>query len=201
MKEKIIYIVSFLLAFALVTGLLIFLNSTYNNIFTFDFTTTVKTAAEIKKLDQIDSTKVHSKDSTIVNVTPEAAIAQKIDSLQSKTTSVSLKDSNAAQIVSKKLAEEIKPALKIPQTASLDPIKVDRVDKNLAKRDSLHKAWVKNTAKLYESMDTRKAAKIIQGYSDNIVRDLLLTMKKKKAAEILAEFKPETATRIISAVQ
>ena len=50
-------------------------------------------------------------------------------------------------------------------------------------------------------MDTRKAAKIIQGYSDNIVRDLLLTMKKKKAAEILAEFKPETATRIISAVQ
>lgn len=201
MKEKIIYIVSFLLAFALVTGLLIFLNSTYNNIFTFDFTTTVKTAAEIKKLDQIDSTKIHSKDSTIVNVTPEAAIAQKIDSLQSKTTSVSLKDSNAAQIVSKKLAEEIKPALKIPQTASLDPIKVDRVDKNLAKRDSLHKAWVKNTAKLYESMDTRKAAKIIQGYSDNIVRDLLLTMKKKKAAEILAEFKPETATRIISAVQ
>lgn len=201
MKEKIIYIVSFLLAFALVTGLLIFLNSTYNNIFTFDFTTTVQTAAEIKKLDQIDSTKIHSKDSTIVNVTPEATIAQKIDSLQSKTTSVNLKDSNTVQIVSKKLAEEIKPALKILQTASSDPIKVDRVDKNLAKRDSLHKAWVKNTAKLYESMDTRKAAKIIQGYSDNIVRDLLLTMKKKKAAEILAEFKPETATRIISAVQ
>ena len=99
------------------------------------------------------------------------------------------------------MAEEIKPALQIPQTASSDPIKVDRVDKNLAKRDSLHKAWVKNTAKLYESMDTRKAAKIIQGYSDNIVRDLLLTMKRKKAAEILAEFKLETATRIISAVQ
>ena len=201
MKEKIIYIVSFLLAFAFVTGLLIFLNSTYNNIFTFDFTTKVQTAAEIKILDQKDSTKVQSKDSTIVNVTPEATTAQKIDSLQSKITSVSLKDSNAAQIVSKKLAEEIKPALQIPQTASSDPIKVDRVDKNLAKRDSLHKAWVKNTAKLYESMDTRKAAKIIQGYSDNIVRDLLLTMKKKKAAEILAEFKPETATRIISAVQ
>jgi len=200
-KEKIIYIVSFLLAFALVTGLLIFLNSTYKNIFTFDFTTTVQTAAEIKKLDQKDSTKVQSKDSTMVDVTPQDTVVQKEDSTQSKTTSVSLKDSNAAQIVSKKLPEEIKPALKIPQTVSTEPIKVDQVDKNLAKRDSLHKAWVKNTAKLYEAMDSRKAAKIIQGYSDNIARDLLFTMKKKKAAEIIAEFKPETATRIISAVQ
>ena len=101
MKEKIIYIVSFLLAFAFVTGLLIFLNSTYNNIFTFDFTTKVQTAAEIKILDQKTVPKVQSKDSTIVNVTPEATTAQKIDSLQSKITSVSLKDSNAAQIVSK----------------------------------------------------------------------------------------------------
>ena len=202
MKEKIIYIVSFLLAFVLVTGLLIFLNSTYKNIFAFDFTTPVQKIAVMKKPDQKDSIKIQPKDSTIVNIATKDTITQKINSTVSKTpTFVSSKDSNAAQVVSNKLAEEIKPALKIPQTVSAEPIQVAQVDKNLAKRDSLYKAWVKNIGKLYETMDTRKAAKIIQGYSDNIARDLLLTMKKKKAAEIIAEFKPETATRIISAVQ
>ncbi len=201
MKEKIIYIASFLLAFVLVTGLLIFLNSTYTNIFVFDFTPSAQKKAEIKKSGQNDSTKVQLKDSTMVNVTPQDIVEQKIDSTQIKLAAVSLKDSIAAKIVSTNIAEVIKPPLKKTPPAQAKPIKVEQVDKSFAKRDSLHKAWVKNTAKLYESMDTRKAAKIILGYSDNIARDLLLTMKKKKAAEILAEFRPETATRIISAVQ
>lgn len=201
MKEKIIYIASFLLAFVLVTGLLIFLNSTYTNIFVFDFTPSAQKTAEIKKPGQNDSTKIQPKDSTMVNAAPQDTVEQKIDSAQIKLAAVSLKDSIAAKIVSTNIAEVIKLPLKKPPPEQTKPIKVEQADKSLAKRDSLHKAWVKNTAKLYESMDTRKAAKIILGYSDNIARDLLLTMKKKKAAEILAEFRPETATRIISAVQ
>jgi flagellar motility protein MotE (MotC chaperone) len=47
-------------------------------------------------------------------------------------------------------------------------------------------------------MDTKKAAKIIEGYTDNIAREILFSMKKKKAAEIISELKPEAATRIMN---
>ena len=59
----------------------------------------MQTAAEIKTLikRQYQSS---IKDSTIVNVTPEATTAQKLIHYKVKSH-VSLKDSNAAQIVSK----------------------------------------------------------------------------------------------------
>ena len=60
--------------------------------------------------------------------------------------------------------------------------------------------WAKQTAKLYESMDPRKAAKIIASYSDNESREILFRMNKKKAAKILAELNPETAKRITRAL-
>lgn len=201
MKEKILYIVSFLLAFVLVTGLLIFLNSTYNNIFVFDFSAKVHTVSELKKNDQKESTKVLPKDSNTENVALQNVVESKIDSIINKKEPVIAKDSIAALPVNSKLTADVKPVVKIPQITASEPIKIEKTNSNNARRDSLHNVWVKNTAKLYEAMDTQKAAKIILGYSDNIARDLLLMMKKKKAAEILAEFKPETATRIISAVQ
>jgi flagellar motility protein MotE (MotC chaperone) len=45
-------------------------------------------------------------------------------------------------------------------------------------------------------MDAKKAAKIILTYSDNIAKDIVYSMKKKKAAEILAQLNPETVNRI-----
>ena len=60
--------------------------------------------------------------------------------------------------------------------------------------------WAKQTAKLYESMEPRKAAKIISSYSDNESREILFRMNKKKAAKILAELNPETARRITRAL-
>jgi len=63
----------------------------------------------------------------------------------------------------------------------------------------MYVSWTKKIAKLYETMDPSKAAKIIQGYSDNIARDIIYTMKQKKAAGILAEFNPKIANRIMRA--
>ncbi|MDP3682477.1 MAG: hypothetical protein Q8S01_00960, partial [Ignavibacteria bacterium] len=65
--------------------------------------------------------------------------------------------------------------------------------------DTAYLNWKKQTAALYELMEPKKAAKIIQNFSDNIARDILYTMKKKKAAEILAQLNPETANRITKA--
>ena len=47
-------------------------------------------------------------------------------------------------------------------------------------------------------MDSKKAAKLIQNYSDNVSRDIIYTMKKKKAAEVLNAMNVETASKILS---
>ena len=76
----------------------------------------------------------------------------------------------------------------------------NNITKNIpAKVDSSYIKWTKNTASIYEAMDSKKAAKIIQNYSDNIARDIIYAMKKKKAAEILAELTPEVANKITKA--
>jgi flagellar motility protein MotE (MotC chaperone) len=201
LKEKIIYIVSFLLAFALITGLLIFLNSSYKNIFAFDFSPIDKPVNEVKKQEPQKQTAVQPKDTTALNAALKDTVVQKIDSSKIKPNLAGIKDSSNVKKVAQEKARKIEPLSANANVAKTEPAKTGVVENNNAKRDSVYKSWIKNTVKLYESMDTRKAAKIIQGYSDNIARDLLLTMKKKKAAEILAEFKPQVASRIISAIE
>jgi flagellar motility protein MotE (MotC chaperone) len=70
---------------------------------------------------------------------------------------------------------------------------------SVLKTDTVYTKWTKSTASMLEAMDPRRAAKIIQNYSDNIAKDILYTMKKKKAAQILAELNPELANRITRA--
>jgi flagellar motility protein MotE (MotC chaperone) len=200
-KEKIIYIISFLLAFVLITGLLIFLNSSYKNIFAFDFTPISRSVAEVKKQEPQNQSAVQPKDTTPLSAALKDTAVQKIDSSKIKPNLTAIKDSSAVKKVTQEKAKKVEPLPVNTAVVKTEPQKAVEIDKNNAKQDSVYKSWVKNTVKLYETMDTRKAAKIIQGYSDNIARDLLLTMKKKKAAEILAEFNPQTATRIISVTQ
>ena len=50
-------------------------------------------------------------------------------------------------------------------------------------------------------MDADQAAKIITNYSDNVARDIIYSMKKKKAVEILSALKPETVNRLIQVEQ
>lgn len=214
MKDKLIYIVSFLFAFVLVSGALIYFNSIYNNIFKFDFSPIkAPVLTQAKNGDQAQNPAADSlkKDST----------KTKIDSLVVKTDSTksgaiakqdSTKKDGKKENLAKGKKEEPKnavaqnkneknsqqPASNVVQNvqSTVPPSINDKLSK--AKKDSIYNSWVKATVKLYESMDSRKAAKVIKGYSDNIARDILLKMKKKKAAEILAELKPEDVTRIIS---
>ena len=61
---------------------------------------------------------------------------------------------------------------------------------------SIRQKWIKQTAKLYESMDPKKAALIIKNYSESTARDIIYRMKKNKAADVLSELDPVTANRI-----
>jgi len=61
-----------------------------------------------------------------------------------------------------------------------------------------YKDWIKKTSDIFAIMDSKKAAKLIQNYSDNISRDIIYTMKKKKAADVLNAMNDETASKILS---
>ncbi|MDH7604716.1 MAG: hypothetical protein QHH13_07435 [Melioribacter sp.] len=194
MKEKIIYGFAFTAAFIIVTLLMIYAASNYRNVFTFDFT----------PVSNIQATK---SDVPPVNLSKNISKLRKelIDSLQAykeksayDVLSMNVKDSVLIDSL-RILLEELKRLKAEKEAKQVVPVNV-QPDKNkeAIKKDSAYKVWIKNTVKLYEAMDSKKAAKIIQSYSDNIARDIIFSMKKKKAAEIIAELKPEVANRIIS---
>jgi flagellar motility protein MotE (MotC chaperone) len=56
--------------------------------------------------------------------------------------------------------------------------------------------WITKVTSIYSGMEPKKAAKIIQTYSDNVARDILYNMNKKTAAKVVSELSPETANRI-----
>lgn len=196
MKNTIIYSIIFLIAFGAVTAGLIFINTQYNNIFYFDFTPMAeiqKRELEARKLAQ-QKAKVTAD--SLKNIKPNLeAIGD--------TTQITLSDTAKVENLLTEISNQKGKDSVSTKTAKTE-VKATIVDKNLAKisemakKDSIYQDWLKQTVKLYENMDTKKVAKIIQGYSDNIARDLILKMKKKKAAEILAEFKPEYVVRIIN---
>lgn len=201
MKAKLIYIVAFLAVFLLTTGTIVRLNNMYRDIFKFDFTpikpqvndillndTSKVSFAEIKnylfgnfKQDVIDSLRAYlpptSNDTVYSGFVNDSSLIDSVKSLK-----VALQDINA------KISEDSKIYSKTEFTQN-----------QAAKSDSSYLAWIKQTAKLYESMDAQKAAKIIQSYSDNVARDIIYSMRQKKAAEVLSDLDPETANRITRA--
>ncbi len=189
MKNTLVYIVIFLFAFGLVTGGLFYFNGQFNSMFEFDFSPPHAKQPEGKPgVVAADSLK---SDSTMV-VADSTAIAS--DSTVNNPTSSNgtlAAINNSKEKVAAKGKTESAPVTENPMVPKTNM-------KSVVNRDSIYKSWVAETVKLYEVMDSKKAAKVILGYSDNIARDIILKMKKKKAAEILAELKPEVVTRIIS---
>jgi flagellar motility protein MotE (MotC chaperone) len=200
-KEKLIYGGIFLLAFLITTGAVYYLNNNYKNIFQLDFTPltgletdSVKTVnvTDVEKQQKIpdqitnDSLKlreVQFSDSTVQDtVKPLKALVEnetpKVDNLEDNITVDNKQvDNNPIELEKNKILDALKIDTPLPS-------------------DTNYTNWMKKTAGLFESMDAKKAAKIIERYSDNIARDIIYRMKKKKAAEILAELSPDTASRI-----
>lgn len=185
MKEKIVYGLIFIMLFAIVSAGMIYFNSKYKNIFAFDFSPRIDETQQVKKdLAKVDSLKVDSSKTVTDSLKVNETTTEKTQTTQTKT--------------------EEKPVTKVAEQTNVQtisnevPFRMKESEIAKAKKDSIYNEWIKQTVKLYESMDSKKAAKVIVGYSDNIARDILLKMKKKKAAEILAELKPDVVTRIIS---
>jgi hypothetical protein len=197
MKASLIYAVVFLLTFVLVTAVINFLNSTYYNIFKMDFRNIEDVVPEepiVPRLHQsyyetydVDSNNVVQKniyhtvvrDSIVKIVVKDSALDARIDSIQSL----------------------IKELVQVNEKLKNEKPKISELD-NTAKEksvDSIYTAWIKKTAGIYNTMDPNDAAKIIESYSDNIAKDIIYTMKKKKAALVLAALNPQIAKNITRA--
>ncbi|MGK9477054.1 MotE family protein [Melioribacter sp. OK-6-Me] len=191
-------IISFILAFIVVTVLMIYGATNYRNIFAFDFTPVSELKAAQAKAAKNTATEKKEKFNPMNNK-EEKKSYDFSDNGAYDTMTVSLENSSSLIDSINVLLAEIRK-LKTEKEKLLENQKTIKDEKNfeVPKDQQKYKEWIKNTVKLYEAMDTKKAAKIIENYSDNIARDIIFSMKKKKAAEIIAELKPEIANRIIS---
>lgn len=213
MKNTIIYVAAFLLSFLLTSGAVIYLNSYYADIFNFNFTTLVKdkpqnSAEKISTLDgallremkiAINEMKSDLLDS-LGSVSKPIAVASQSNRVASDSLTIDSLHKYIAKIIKEEKKEPPQPVVKKKEVVESAPlIKSITEVKPPERQDSSYSSWKKQTAALYEMMEAKKAAKIIQNFSDNVARDILYTMKKKKAAEILAELNPETANRITRA--
>ncbi len=191
MKNNILYIGSFLIAFILVSIAIIHLNAKYNNIFEFDFSEVKQETIEKQPnfetsfhgLDQLkdylenkfkneilDSIKKHQrvKIDTVYKEVRQSAILQ--DSIETLNKELSKLQNQLTTLISQ-TEEEVSEEISTEE-------------------------WAKKTAKLIESMDPKDAAKVIQKYSDNEARELIYKMKKNKAAAILSNLNPDFVNRI-----
>lgn len=192
---KFIEPIIFIVAFVVVTAVLIVLNSMFTNIFNFDFTSVT---AKVQVTDStktnkpsVDSLLSANKNTSLQDSLKIAANNQPAkDSIKTDTTKIIPQLPQITKIKDNPIQTTQK---EIPDTTNISPL----VNTNYASaNDSNYVKWLKATAAMYESMDPRKAARIIQNYSEKVARDIIYKMKKKKAADILAELDPSVALRI-----
>ncbi len=202
MKQGIIYGVAFLFAFFVVTGLLIYLNSSFENIFEFNFTP--KSIVEVSDSTKTDSLYVSENLDSVQ--TPDSTAQDSI--LLSSLGGVESKDSsNIEKIDSVKInnltekSDNKKGKENIVEQNNKTDLTVtqpqnDKPETQNEPQGKEYNEWIKKVSSIYSSIEPKKAAKIIQTYSDNVARDILYGMNKKTAAKVVSEFNPETANRI-----
>lgn len=189
MKGKIIGASVYMVTFAIVTVLIVVLNGQYRNIFKFDFSHPVgeeliNSGAKLETLSKFKKnveTVVRNEYKDSLEVIKAKAISN-ID----KADSVLLDSINVLKNTLARLEKQRE---------------VQQVEKTINNDSTAHKIkyeqWLKNTTSLYEAMDASQAAKIITKYSDNVARDIIYSMKKMKAVQVLAALKPEVVNRLI----
>lgn len=169
MKDSIAYSATFLFAFILVTSGMFIVNEKYNNIFRLDFSARVDSSL-VKK----DSLKIAD---SLAKIRQDSLLkAQKTDSLKSNEKT--------------ETAEALKNEHNNSQMAEKPTAKKDKF------ADSAYVNWRKQTLKLYESLDSKQVAKVIVNHPEDVARDLIYNMKKKKAGEVLSLLSPDMVTKL-----
>ncbi|MCW8848520.1 MAG: hypothetical protein OQJ81_00970 [Melioribacteraceae bacterium] len=179
MKNVILYGLIFTIAFVATTLGIYTYNNKYVNMFEFDF----RDAAKVAKADSLAL-----NDEKVVDVTGS--------------------DSLLVPSVHEEKAKEIKKEFKetkkeLDQTSnelSKKEKELELLKKQLeVKNNEEHDEWLKSTIKLYEEMETSKAGQLLKTIPEDEAREIVYSMKKKKAAEILSNLDTETVKRLTRA--
>lgn len=174
--KNLVLITPFVFAFLFVSGMLVYLNTIYNNIFQFDFSPKL----DNQILTSTDSLAV--KDS--INIITKSEIDLASDK-QNKADTVSYIN-NLGQIDKSLNNTDSSKLLNLTEKKSPQENIVEKTNK-----DSAYSAWLKKTVKLVENLSPAQASKLLKNYSDNQARDILYAMKQKKAAKIISYLEPE----------
>ena len=178
MKSTITYVLVFALAFAGTSSAIYVLNQKYVNIFGFDFRDESLVEDVMAYQALINGDELITVDSLFVE--------------QSNTLGDEVYENE------KKVDDE--PTIEEKQQQTKRDEELDRLGKEvLAKKEASRKSWLKSTIKMYEAMQADKAAKLLSSIPDQDARDILYSMKKKKAAEILSSLNTETVIRLTRA--
>jgi flagellar motility protein MotE (MotC chaperone) len=177
LKNTIVYVTTFILAFIGTTAVIYTLNNKFVNIFTFDF----RDAGTVEKiladsLVVVDSTNTIMGDSLLL---AENVIEEEKENLEKKLNVTKSELTKAEQELSQKekKIEQLKNQLEQEKVAE-------------------YEEWLKSTIKLYEAMETNKAADLLSKLPENEAREIIYSMKNKKAAEILSGLDTETIKRL-----
>ena len=188
MKNIIIYSVIFIAAFAATTFGIYTLNNKYADVFKFDFrdrSSVEKMIAKSLVKVSTDSIAVAQNDSLVTDSLIKNKTVSKVKTIETfKDTIASVKaELNSAE-----------------QKLSIKDQEIKKLKSQLEEKENIkYQDWLKNTIKLYEEMESNKAAQLLQGIPENQARDIIYTMKKKKAAEILSYLEVGTVQRLTKA--
>ncbi len=179
MKNGVLLAITYILAFVLVTGGIFFYNAQYTNIFRFDFTPRALA----------DSTKAKS-DSLKAHTMVDSVAADTLNNTHALQTATNDFAGNISQ-THNNLTGEKEPADKETTDEGKEKTPADMKKNN----DPEYEKWKSATVKLYEAMESKQVAQVIVNFKDEIARDIIYSMKKKKAAEVLALLPPEVVHR------
>ncbi|MDX1699493.1 MAG: hypothetical protein R3250_02690 [Melioribacteraceae bacterium] len=174
MKNAIFYSFIFITAFVVTTVAIYSLNNKYENIFLFDF----RLSEDVTMADSLAPVGLDSNmvsDTTTVKE-ESVLVQQKLEQDFEETKNELAKTTRELTRKEEELAE-----LK------------ERIS---AREESKHTEWLKSTVKLYEQMESGKAGDLLRSLPADEARELIYSMKKKKAAEILSTLDTETVKRL-----
>ena len=153
------------------------LNNKYVSLFEFDFRDDAMVKAAIAdSLAVIAADSLNTGDSLLVAEVPIATIDKEMEENLSLTKS--------------KLG-------KVEQELNQKEKELERLKDRLEQKENTeHEAWLKSTIKLYEAMDISAAGKLLSSLPELEARELIYSMKQKKAAAILSSLDTETVKRL-----
>lgn len=135
----------------------------------------------------------------------EVALADSLANLE--TDSLNVQENTV--VADNNLAEE--KAKKFEQNYTKTKVELDKTNNELSRKEkelenlkkqleskntAEHEKWLKSTIKLYEAMETNKAGKLLSALPENEAREIIYSMKNKKAAAILSSLSTDIVKRL-----